>query len=154
MNRYVTSTVTSTSSIRRFTSSAIATGHLLYAIAAFQFHAPCAARGRRWRHRRASACVLTAGGTCRGCAAARTHAFSMPQYSHVSCSFFSASFFPSFAAPAQEEASPMTRPRRGKRLLQQGSRGAHLARMSAARRGIPLCQLVTSPWGSQSTLRQ
>ena len=48
------------------------------------------------------------------------------------------SFFQGCMAPTRHEEPVVTMPRCGKRLLQQGSRGAHLARMSAAKRGVRL----------------
>ena len=46
----------------------------------------------------------------------------------------------SFIARRFAEAADVAHGRREKRLVQQGSRGAHLARMTAARRGVRLCK--------------
>jgi len=48
--------------------------------------------------------------------------------------------FASLVAAGFAEAADVTQTRRKKRLVQQGSRGAHLARMTAARRGVRICE--------------
>ena len=48
--------------------------------------------------------------------------------------------FASLVAAATAEAVEITKTRRRKRQVQRGSRGAHLARMAAAQRGVRLCR--------------